>query len=79
MTTRPYTHTTIRPYRRWLARLFGDYHAWLVILLILPAMLPLAAPGYFFKAHDAHHSVNFLVEFDQAIHDGALWPVWTID
>ncbi len=42
-------------------------------------MLPLVAPGYFFKAHDARHSVYFLVEFDQALRDGALWPVWTTD
>jgi hypothetical protein len=53
--------------------------AWLALLLALPAILPLAAPGYFFNAHDAHHSVFFLVEFDQAIRDGALWPVWGPD
>ena len=38
-------------------------------------MLPLAAPGYFFKAHDGSHSVSYLVEFDQAIRDGPIWPI----
>jgi len=47
--------------------------------LAIPALLPLAAPGYFFDAHDAHHSVFFLVEFDQAIRDGVIWPVWGPD
>jgi len=51
----------------------------LLILLTLPAVLPLTAPGYFFDAHDAPHSVFFLVEFDQAIRDGACWPRWTPD
>lgn len=68
--------------RAWHARLawprFGRA-AWLALLLTIPALLPLLAPGYFFKAHDAHHSVFFLVEFDQAIRDGALWPVWGPD
>lgn len=79
MTIPEHTHTPIRPRGRWLTRLCADYHAWLLILLILPALLPLAAPGYFFKAHDARHSVYFLVEFDQAFRDGAPWPVWTAD
>ena len=42
-------------------------------------MLPLAAPGYFFKAHDGSHSVSYLVEFDQAIRDGLIWPIWGPD
>ncbi len=33
-------------------RLLSNRTAWLLLLLIIPAMLPLAAPGYFFKAHD---------------------------
>jgi hypothetical protein len=52
---------------------------WLLLALTLPAVLPLTAPGYFFDAHDAQHSVFFLVEFDQAIRDGALWPRWGPD
>jgi hypothetical protein len=51
----------------------------LMLLLTLPALLPLAAPGYFFKAHDAHHSVFFLVEFDQSLRDQFPWPVWSPD
>jgi hypothetical protein len=51
----------------------------LALLLLLPAVLPLAAPGYFFRAHDGHHSVFFLVEFDQVIREGVLWPVWAPD
>ena len=50
-----------------------------VLLLIIPAALPLTAPGYFFDAHDAHHSVFYLVEYDQGIRDGVLWPVWNPD
>jgi hypothetical protein len=53
--------------------------AWLLLLLLIPAMLPLAAPGYFFKAHDGSHSVSYLVEFDQAIRDGLIWPIWGPD
>lgn len=51
----------------------------LALLLTLPALLPLLAPGYFFKAHDARHSVFYLVEFDQAFRAGAWWPVWGPD
>jgi hypothetical protein len=50
-----------------------------MLLLFIPAMLPLAAPGYFFNAHDARHSVFWLVEFDRAVQDGALWPIWAPD
>ncbi len=52
---------------------------WLVLLLTLPAVLPLLAPGYFYKAHDARHSVFYLIEFDQAFRAGAWWPVWGPD
>ncbi len=65
--------------RSFLARLTADRHIWLALLLTVPAMLPLFAPGYFFKAHDARHSVYFLVEFDRAFRAGALWPVWGPD
>ncbi len=56
-----------------------DRHLWLALLLTLPAMLTLLAPGYFMKAHDARHSIFFLVEFDQSIREGALWPIWGPD
>ncbi len=51
----------------------------LALLLTIPALLPLAAPGYFFNAHDGHHSVFWLYEFDVALRDGTLWPVWAPD
>lgn len=51
----------------------------LLTLLSAFAVAPLASPGYFFNAHDADHSVFFLVEFDAAIRDGALWPRWGPD
>ncbi len=53
--------------------------AWLALLLTLPALLALLAPGYFYKAHDARHSVFYLIEFDQAFRAGAWWPVWGPD
>lgn len=62
-----------------LRRLFARRSAWLVLLLTIPAMLPLFRPGYFFNAHDARQSVFFLVEFDQAFRAGALWPIWVPD
>jgi hypothetical protein len=52
---------------------------WLALLLTIPALLPLAAPGYFLQAHDARHSIFYLVELDRAFRDGALWPVWGAD
>ena len=64
-------------FRAWFP--LRDRYLIALLLLLLPAILPLAAPGYFFDAHDAHHSVFFLVEFDQAIQDGVLWPVWGPD
>lgn len=53
----------------------------LILLFVLSAfaLAPLASPGYFFDAHDADHSVFFLVEFDKALRDGALWPRWGSD
>ncbi len=70
------------PYRSlalaW-SRLSAGGGQWLALLLLLPALLPLAAPGYFFQAHDAPHSVFYLVEFDQALRGGAIWPVWAPD
>ena len=60
-------------------RLLSHPEIWLLLALTLPAVLPLTAPGYFFGAHDARHSVFFLVEFDQAIGDGAWWPRWAPD
>ncbi len=70
----------------WPRRLFGDGlhlaadpHLALVLLFVIPALLPLTAPGYFFGAHDGHHSVFWLYEFDAALRDGTFWPVWAPD
>ncbi len=55
-------------------------HAALLLLLLTSfAWMPLLAPGYFLEAHDAKHTLFFLVEFDQALRDGALYPRWAID
>jgi hypothetical protein len=52
----------------------------LIILAVsLFAWAPLLTPAYFFQAHDAPHSVFFLVEFDQTFRDGYLWPRWSPD
>jgi len=64
---------------RRLARPFADSGLLLALLLTIPALLPLAAPGYFFNAHDGRHSVFWLYEFDAAFRDGALWPIWVPD
>ncbi|HXV97302.1 MAG TPA: hypothetical protein VEC93_02695, partial [Anaerolineae bacterium] len=52
---------------------------WLVIILSIFAWAPLLTPAYFFEAHDAKHSVFFLVEFDQTWRDGFWWPRWSPD
>jgi hypothetical protein len=62
-----------------LAAITADKGVWLAMLLAIPAMLPLFAPGYFMEAHDARHSIFFLVQFDRSFSEGALWPVWGPD
>jgi len=56
-----------------------DPNIWLVLALSIFAWAPLLTPAYFFEAHDAKHSVFFLVEFDQSFRDGFLWPRWAPD
>ncbi len=51
----------------------------LLTLLSLFALGPLFAPGYFWGAHDARHSVYFLFEFNRAISDGIWYPRWMPD
>ena len=51
----------------------------LLLLLTAFAWVPLLAPGYFMRAHDAGHSLFWLVEFDAAIRDGFLYPRWAPD
>ncbi|MBE2231952.1 MAG: hypothetical protein IAE85_00500 [Anaerolinea sp.] len=64
-----------------MTRIRHHFDRELILLFVLCAfaLAPLASPGYFFDAHDADHSVFFLVEFDKAIRDGALWPRWGPD
>jgi hypothetical protein len=52
---------------------------WLILALSIFAWSPLLTPAYFFNAHDARHSVFFLVEFDQTFRDGFWWPRWSPD
>lgn len=58
---------------------WADRRLALALLLTIPALLPLTAPGYFFEAHDGRHSVFWLFQFDAAFRDGALWPIWVPD
>lgn len=51
----------------------------LSVLIALFAVAPLLAPGYFWGAHDARHSVYFLTQFDRSIQDGILYPRWAPD
>src|SRR5437870_3549583 len=51
----------------------------LLTLLSAFAVGPLLAPGYFWGAHDARHSVYFLFEFNRAIGDGVWYPRWMPD
>ena len=51
----------------------------LVVALSAFAWGALLAPGYFLQAHDARHSVFYLLEFDKAFQDGSLYPRWGID
>ncbi len=56
-----------------------DPNIWLVLLFSIFAWAPLLTPAYFFEAHDAKHSIFFLVEFDQTFRDGFWWPRWSPD
>lgn len=76
LNVRPDAWPTMRdhPRSKWL-----DAGAWIALLLAIPAMLPLLAPGYFVKAHDARNTLFFLTEFHRAFSAGAWWPVWAPD
>lgn len=65
---------------RWIAAVTAWVDLYLAALLTLSllALTPLAAPGYFYEAHDGRHSVFYLVQFYAALHDGALWPTWAM-
>jgi hypothetical protein len=48
---------------------------WWVMLLILPALVPLASAG-FFESHDGLFHVYRLAALDQAVRNGVLYPRW---
>jgi hypothetical protein len=50
-----------------------------LVVLSVFAWAPLLNSAYFFQAHDAPHSIFFLVGFDQTLRDGFLWPRWAPD
>ncbi len=52
---------------------------WLLLVLSIFAWVPLLTPAYFLEAHDARHSLFYVVEFDQTLRDGYLWPRWSPD
>jgi hypothetical protein len=56
-----------------------DGRIFLVLAFSIFAWAPLLTPAYFFQAHDAPHSIFYLVEFDQTLRDGYLWPRWAPD
>lgn len=56
-----------------------NLYLWLVLAVSVFAWAPLLTPAYFLNAHDARHSIFFLVEFDQTFRDGFLWPRWSPD
>ncbi|MFN3978773.1 MAG: hypothetical protein ACK4SA_00145 [Caldilinea sp.] len=60
--------------RRWRP----DPYLLLLLALTLFALTPLLSPNYFYGAHDGRHSVFFVAMFDEAIRDGALWPIWAM-
>jgi len=75
---------TLHPYRRGFSRIVAPLYArvdgYLLLLLLfsLLALTPLAAPGYFYDAHDGRHTVFYLMMFDASLRDGALWPTWAM-
>ncbi|OQY29885.1 MAG: hypothetical protein B6243_10865 [Anaerolineaceae bacterium 4572_5.2] len=56
-----------------------DPQIWILLAFSIFAWGPLLTPAYFFNAHDARHSIFYLVEFDQTLRDGFLWPRWSPD
>jgi hypothetical protein len=56
-----------------------DRYLLLILAFSIFAWAPLLTPAYFFQAHDAPHSIFYLVEFDQTLRDGYLWPRWAPD
>jgi len=63
--------------RRFTSRF--DPYIVLIILFSLFPISPLLQTGYPWDAHDARHTVYFLLEFDQGIQEGILFPRWQPD
>jgi len=63
--------------KRFLSKI--DSNIWIILAFSIFAWAPLLTPAYFFNAHDARHSIFYLVEFDQTFRDGFLWPRWSPD
>jgi len=55
-----------------------DPYLLLLLALGLLGLTPLAAPGYFYNAHDGRHTVFYLVQFDASLRSGAFWPTWAM-
>jgi hypothetical protein len=56
-----------------------DPYLLLVVLFSLFSIAPLLQAGYAWDAHDARHSVYFLMEFDAGFREGILYPRWQPD
>src|SRR5205823_8736983 len=56
-----------------------SFYVLAAVLLCAFALGPLLHPEYFWGAHDARHSVYFLVEFERSIADGIVYPRWAPD
>jgi 4-amino-4-deoxy-L-arabinose transferase-like glycosyltransferase len=65
--------------RAWAFLHRVDRELWWALALSTFAWMPLLAPGYFFQAHDAPHTVFFLHAFDKTLRDGYLIPRWATD
>ena len=75
-----YNPDIVNVYLSRFARYLRKFDPYLVLLLALSifALTPLAAPGYFYAAHDGQHSVFYQIMFDASIRDGAFWPRWAM-
>lgn len=49
------------------------------VLLTIWAWAGLLLPGYFLKAHDAQHTIMFLIEFAANLRAGVIYPRWGPD
>ncbi|RPI58056.1 MAG: hypothetical protein EHM56_02720, partial [Chloroflexi bacterium] len=61
--------------QRLRSRLARVPWCWWVVLLVLPALVPLVRPG-FFESHDGVFHVYRLAALDRAVRAGVLYPRW---